>query len=165
MHLLYFLLLLLLFLLFAILGPTYNNRYPLRSLGDLSIACLIIPKWERANHEVLARFGDHCNYEVWLLFLLFLGLPWFQQSLTNICTKNHIAAVLGCSTACNLKPSSPITSKQDRRKGILQDSRDQQQWCNLKLTAMATGWVKYGQLSPSQAPLILRTRPLPSMTC
>lgn len=73
--------------------------------------------------------------------------------------------MLGCSTACNLKPSSPITSKQDRRKGILQDSRDQQQWCNLKLKAMATGWVNYGQLSPSQDPLILRTRPLPSMTC
>ena len=72
-------------LLLAILGPTYNNRYPLRSLGDLSIACLIIPKGKRANHEVLARFGDHCNYEVWLFlvsFLLFLGWPWFKQSLT-----------------------------------------------------------------------------------
>lgn len=165
LHLLYFLLLL---LLFAILGPTYNNRYPLGSLGDLSIACLIIPKGKRANHEVLARFEDHCNYEVWLFlasFLLFLGLPWFKQSLTYISAKNHIAAVLGCSIICNLKPSSPITSKQDRRKGILQDSRDQQQWCNLKLKAMATGWVNYGQLSPSQDPLILRTRPLPSMTC
>ena len=60
---------------------------------------------------------------------------------------------------------SHYTSKQDRRKGILQDSRDQQQWCNLKLKAMATGWVNYGQLSLAQAPLILRARPLPRMTC
>ena len=92
------------FLLSSFRGPTYTNKYPLRFVGDLSIACLIIPKGKRANHEVLA-----------------------------------IAAVLGRSVACNgTKPSSPITSKQDRRKGILQDSRDQQQWCNLKLKAMAT---------------------------